>query len=151
MEHRTVAGLRRAPMPHEALRRPRMQARTIFGALFKWRILHQDGAASTSEAPGSATATFSNASNRAFMNSIDLNGQVAVVTGRAQGIGFAIAMLPVARTEPGGAPLLTALFTATSAVCVTGLVVVDTAYLLGAVRPDGDPPAVLVESLAAIT
>lgn len=35
-------------------------------------------------------------------------------------------MLPVARTEPGSAPLLTALFTATSAVCVTGLIVVDT-------------------------
>jgi trk system potassium uptake protein TrkH len=35
-------------------------------------------------------------------------------------------MLPFARSGPGGAPLLTALFTATSAVCVTGLIVVDT-------------------------
>ena len=35
-------------------------------------------------------------------------------------------MLPMARAGPGGAPLLTALFTATSAVCVTGLTVVDT-------------------------
>src|SRR5687768_2711339 len=35
--------------------------------------------------------------------------------------------LPIfARAGPGGAPLLTALFTATSAVCVTGLNVVDT-------------------------
>lgn len=41
-------------------------------------------------------------------------------------IGTALLMLPVARTGPGGAPLLTALFTATSAVCVTGLIVVDT-------------------------
>ena len=36
-------------------------------------------------------------------------------------------MLPASRTEEGGAPLVTALFTATSAVCVTGLTVVDTA------------------------
>lgn len=35
-------------------------------------------------------------------------------------------MLPVARTGPGGADVMTALFTATSAACVTGLVVVDT-------------------------
>src|ERR671916_249177 len=35
-------------------------------------------------------------------------------------------MLPIAREGPGSAPLLTALFTATSAVCVTGLIVVDT-------------------------
>ena len=35
-------------------------------------------------------------------------------------------MLPVSRADPGGAPLLTALFTATSAVCVTGLIVQDT-------------------------
>ncbi|WP_281535940.1 TrkH family potassium uptake protein [Cryobacterium breve] len=42
-------------------------------------------------------------------------------------IGTALLMLPVARTGPGGSTLLEALFTATSAVCVTGLVVVDTA------------------------
>src|SRR5689334_8912829 len=35
-------------------------------------------------------------------------------------------MLPAARAEPGHAPFVTALFTATSAVCVTGLAVVDT-------------------------
>jgi trk system potassium uptake protein len=40
-------------------------------------------------------------------------------------IGTAVLMLPMARSGPGGAPLLTALFTATSAVCVTGLSTVD--------------------------
>ncbi|GGO70825.1 TrkH family potassium uptake protein [Nocardioides deserti] len=35
-------------------------------------------------------------------------------------------MLPLSSTGPGGTSLLTALFTSTSAVCVTGLVVVDT-------------------------
>jgi trk system potassium uptake protein len=41
-------------------------------------------------------------------------------------IGTLVLMLPMARAGPGAAPLLTALFTATSAVCVTGLNVVDT-------------------------
>ncbi|THK33880.1 TrkH family potassium uptake protein [Ensifer sp. MPMI2T] len=41
-------------------------------------------------------------------------------------VGTALLMLPISRAEPGGAPLLTALFTATSAVCVTGLIVQDT-------------------------
>ncbi len=41
-------------------------------------------------------------------------------------IGTALLMLPIARSGPGGAPLITALFTATSATCVTGLIVVDT-------------------------
>jgi potassium uptake TrkH family protein len=41
-------------------------------------------------------------------------------------VGTALLMLPVARTGPGGAEAITALFTATSAVCVTGLTVVDT-------------------------
>ncbi|MDJ0390103.1 potassium transporter TrkG [Roseomonas sp. E05] len=40
--------------------------------------------------------------------------------------GTALLMLPAARAGGGGAPFLTALFTATSAVCVTGLVVQDT-------------------------
>lgn len=40
--------------------------------------------------------------------------------------GTLLLMLPAARAEAGGAPWLTALFTAVSAVCVTGLVVVDT-------------------------
>ncbi len=42
-------------------------------------------------------------------------------------IGTALLMLPNARVGPGGASVLEALFTATSAVCVTGLTVVDTA------------------------
>ncbi|ROP30368.1 potassium uptake TrkH family protein [Couchioplanes caeruleus] len=41
-------------------------------------------------------------------------------------VGTALMMLPAARAEPGHAPFVTALFTATSAVCVTGLSVVDT-------------------------
>jgi hypothetical protein len=40
--------------------------------------------------------------------------------------GTALLMLPVARAEAGGTPWLVASFTAVSAVCVTGLVVVDT-------------------------
>lgn len=35
-------------------------------------------------------------------------------------------MLPISRAGPGSAPFLTALFTSTSAVCVTGLIVEDT-------------------------
>lgn len=42
-------------------------------------------------------------------------------------VGTVLLMLPAARAGPGGAPFLTALFTATSAVCVTGLITVDTA------------------------
>lgn len=42
-------------------------------------------------------------------------------------VGTALLMLPFAKEGPGGAGLLEALFTATSAVCVTGLTVVDTA------------------------
>jgi len=41
-------------------------------------------------------------------------------------VGTALLSIPFARAGPGGAPVLTALFTATSAVCVTGLAVVDT-------------------------
>lgn len=41
-------------------------------------------------------------------------------------VGTALLMLPFSRSGPEGAPFLTALFTATSAVCVTGLVVQDT-------------------------
>lgn len=41
-------------------------------------------------------------------------------------IGTALLMLPVAREGEGGAPIIVALFTSTSAVCVTGLVIVDT-------------------------
>lgn len=41
-------------------------------------------------------------------------------------LGTSLLMHPMATAEGHSAPLLTALFTATSAVCVTGLVVVDT-------------------------
>jgi potassium uptake TrkH family protein len=41
-------------------------------------------------------------------------------------VGTGLLMLPVSREGPGAAPVLDALFTATSATCVTGLVVVDT-------------------------
>lgn len=44
----------------------------------------------------------------------------------ASAVGTVLLMLPVARDGPGGAPFVTALFTAVSAVCVTGLIVVDT-------------------------
>ena len=44
----------------------------------------------------------------------------------AVAVGTVLMMLPAARAEPGHAPFVTALFTATSAVCVTGLAVVDT-------------------------
>jgi potassium uptake TrkH family protein len=57
-----------------------------------------------------------------------------VVAGFAAAIvaGAVLLLLPVSRSGEGGAPLMTALFTATSAVCVTGLVVVDTpAYWSG--------------------
>ena len=42
-------------------------------------------------------------------------------------IGTALLMLPNAKLGVGGASFLEALFTATSAVCVTGLIIVDTA------------------------
>lgn len=54
--------------------------------------------------------------------------QVIVVAFLAAiGVGGAILMLPVATVGAGSAPPITALFTATSAVCVTGLITVDTA------------------------
>jgi len=42
-------------------------------------------------------------------------------------IGTALLLLPIAKAGAGGATFLEAIFTATSAVCVTGLTVVDTA------------------------
>jgi trk system potassium uptake protein TrkH len=42
------------------------------------------------------------------------------------GLGTVALMMPVSSAAPGGTDLRTALFTATSAACVTGLVVVDT-------------------------
>lgn len=52
----------------------------------------------------------------------------AVVLGFLAAIaaGTALLMLPIAKVGPGGASFVEALFTATSAVCVTGLIVVDT-------------------------
>ncbi|SFJ91678.1 TrkH family potassium uptake protein [Streptomyces pini] len=44
----------------------------------------------------------------------------------AVAVGTVLLMLPIAKEGPGGASVLEAMFTATSAVCVTGLVVVDT-------------------------
>lgn len=41
-------------------------------------------------------------------------------------VGTLLLMLPISRVGPESAPFLTALFTSTSAVCVTGLIVVDT-------------------------
>lgn len=41
-------------------------------------------------------------------------------------VGTVLLLLPIAKAGPGGATLHEALFTATSAVCVTGLVIVDT-------------------------
>lgn len=42
-------------------------------------------------------------------------------------VGTVLLMLPVSTAGDGGAPFVTAVFTATSAVCVTGLITVDTA------------------------
>lgn len=52
---------------------------------------------------------------------------IAVAFGATILIGTAILMLPISKEGPGGASVITALFTATSAVCVTGDIVVDTA------------------------
>ncbi|MFQ6171929.1 TrkH family potassium uptake protein [Oryzobacter sp. R7] len=58
-----------------------------------------------------------------FANPIRL---VVVAFAAAVGVGTALLMTPVATETGEPADLVTALFTATSAVCVTGLVVVDT-------------------------
>ncbi len=52
----------------------------------------------------------------------------AVVLGFAAAVvlGSGLLMLPISRAGPGGASAVESLFTATSSVCVTGLVVVDT-------------------------
>jgi len=52
----------------------------------------------------------------------------AVVAGfaAAVAVGTLLLLLPIARSGEGGATVMQALFTATSAVCVTGLAVVDT-------------------------
>lgn len=54
--------------------------------------------------------------------------QVIVVGFAAAGaVGTLLLLLPVSSTQTGGASFVEALFTSTSAVCLTGLVVVDTA------------------------
>ncbi|HKH08741.1 MAG TPA: potassium transporter TrkG [Agromyces sp.] len=60
---------------------------------------------------------------------IGLHPAQAVVVGFATAvlIGTALLLLPPMTAEPGGTTFIDALFTATSAVCVTGLTVVDTA------------------------
>lgn len=52
---------------------------------------------------------------------------IAMGFGLAIAFGTAALMLPVSKVGPGGAGFMEALFTATSAVCVTGLATVDTA------------------------
>ena len=42
-------------------------------------------------------------------------------------VGTGLLSLPIAKAGPGGATLIEALFTAVSAACVTGHVIVDTA------------------------
>ena len=64
---------------------------------------------------------------RAYRPLLRHPAQVVVVAfGSAVMVGTLLLMLPVAREGDGAAPFVTALFTSTSAVCVTGLVVVDT-------------------------
>ncbi|HST71382.1 MAG TPA: potassium transporter TrkG [Kocuria rosea] len=71
---------------------------------------------------------------------------IAGAFGAALLIGTALLMLPMAKAGEGGASLLQALFTATSALCGTGLAVVDTptfwtpfgqAVILGLVQVGG--------------
>ncbi|WP_235929046.1 TrkH family potassium uptake protein [Marisediminicola senii] len=67
--------------------------------------------------------------NRVSGRRLALHPAQVVVIGFAVAIlaGTGLLMLPNARVGPGGASVLEALFTATSAVCVTGHIVVDTA------------------------
>ncbi len=61
---------------------------------------------------------------RAFRHPVRL---IPLLFALAIAIGTVLLMLPVASAQGTSAPILTALFTATSAVAVTGLIVVDTA------------------------
>lgn len=61
---------------------------------------------------------------RAFLHPVRL---IPLLFAVAIAIGTAVLMLPLSSADGSGAPFLTALFTATSAVAVTGLIVVDTA------------------------
>lgn len=51
---------------------------------------------------------------------------IALGFAAAAALGTGLLMLPIAKEGPGGASFLEALFTATSSVCVTGLITVDT-------------------------
>lgn len=53
--------------------------------------------------------------------------------------GTCLLMLPAASVQPGGAGFLTAFFTATSATCVTGLIVLGHGHRLDAFWAAGDP------------
>lgn len=66
--------------------------------------------------------------NRELASRLRLHPAQAVASGFAVTIlaGTALLLTPVAKAGPGAATPVEALFTATSAVCVTGLVVVDT-------------------------
>jgi potassium uptake TrkH family protein len=85
------------------------------------------GAVARGEQP--VTGVVSERNQRRFVLWRPTHPAQVVVAGFALAIvtGTALLMLPVATARPGGTTLLEALFTATSAVCVTGLVVVDTA------------------------
>ncbi len=94
----------------------------------------QDGAASGArESTGARKSTGGRRTRRSGEVS---RGQAAWRPHPAQAVvgGFALAisvgtvllLLPISKTGPGGASFVEALFTATSAVCVTGLTVVDT-------------------------
>jgi len=65
---------------------------------------------------------------RERLRNFRLHPAQTVVVGFAAAVlgGTALLMLPVSKAGPGGASFVDALFTATSAVCVTGLTVVDT-------------------------
>jgi trk system potassium uptake protein TrkH len=66
--------------------------------------------------------------DRAPLARVELNTAQTIVAGLATIIlvGAALLSLPISSAAGTSTPFLTALFTATSAVCVTGLVVVDT-------------------------
>ncbi|MFB2580453.1 TrkH family potassium uptake protein [Herbiconiux sp. P15] len=51
---------------------------------------------------------------------------ISLAFGAATFVGTALLMLPISKVGPGGATFLEALFTATSAICVTGHIIVDT-------------------------
>ncbi|PRY70266.1 potassium uptake TrkH family protein [Glaciihabitans tibetensis] len=62
------------------------------------------------------------------VKSSGLHAAQLVVTGFAAAvlIGTVLLLLPISKSGPGGASFIEALFTATSAVCVTGHIIVDT-------------------------